>query len=285
MTAHLLFSRLCVSGLALAFALPAGAQRTRDRDRDRDRSPEASGQDWLERCQDNDRNWNSEHFCELREVRTALTKSLDVDGRQNGGVSVHGWDRAEIRVLAKIQTSAEEMADAKTLASRLTIDATDGRLRADGPSMGRRTSWSVSYEIWVPKQTNLTIATHNGGISVDGLDGRLDLGAMNGGITLRSVAGDVRGETTNGPLNVDLDGEQWRGAGLELRTTNGPVNLSIPQGYSARLETGTTNGGMRIDFPITIQGSIGRRISTQLGSGGPTVRAITTNGPVTISRR
>ena len=274
--------RFLAAGLALAAAVPAGAQRSRDRS---DRSPEERGQDWLERCQDNDRNGDYERFCELREVRVAVTKALDVDGRQNGGVTVHGWDRAEMRVLAKIQTSAEDAADAKALASRITIDATDGRLRAEGPSMGRRSSWSVSYEIWAPKQTNLNITTHNGGISVDDLDGRLDLGALNGGITLRSVAGDVRGETTNGPLTVDLDGERWRGTGLELRTTNGPVNLSIPQGYSARLETGTTNGGMRIDFPITIQGSIGRRISTQLGSGGPTVRAITTNGPVTISRR
>jgi DUF4097 and DUF4098 domain-containing protein YvlB len=283
MTARHHFLRVLVAGLGLAMAVPAGAQRSRDRDRQR--NPDATAEEWLERCQDNDRNWDSERFCEVREVRTALTKALDVDGRQNGGVTVHGWDRSEIRVLAKIQTSAEEIADAKAMASRITIETTDGRIRAEGPSTARRSSWSVSYEIWAPKQTNLTIATHNGGIAIDALEGRLDLGAMNGGIRLRSVAGDVRGETTNGPLDVDLDGDQWRGTGLELRTTNGPVNLSIPQGYSARLETGTTNGGMRIDFPITIQGSIGRRISTQLGSGGPTIRAITTNGPVTISRR
>ena len=41
-------------------------------------------------------------------------------------------------------------------------------------------------------------------------------------------------------------------------------------------------GGMRIDFPVTLQGSITKRLSVQLGSGGPTVRAVTTNGGVTV---
>jgi DUF4097 and DUF4098 domain-containing protein YvlB len=143
----------------------------------------------------------------------------------------------------------------------------------------------VSYEIWAPRQTDIHASTHNGGVSAEDLDARLELSAVNGGINLQRVSGDVRGETTNGPLNVTLDGDQWRGTGLDLRTTNGPVNLEIPEGYSARLETGTVNGGMRIDFPITLQGTIGRRISTQLGRGGAPIRAVTTNGPVEIRRR
>jgi hypothetical protein len=34
-----------------------------------------------------------------------------------------------------------------------------------------------------------------------------------------------------------------------------------------------------------VQGSIGRRLTTQLGNGGATIRAVTTNGGVTIHRR
>jgi DUF4097 and DUF4098 domain-containing protein YvlB len=143
----------------------------------------------------------------------------------------------------------------------------------------------VSYEVWAPRQTDLHLVTQNGGISVQDVEGRFDLNAVNGGIALTRVSGDVHGATTNGPLNVELDGDRWRGNGLDLRTTNGPVNLAIPEGYSARLETGTVNGGMRIDFPVTLQGNIGRRITTDLGDGGPPIRAVTTNGPVNIRRR
>mgnify|MGYP001049341491 CR=1 FL=1 len=66
-----------------------------------------------------------------------------------------------------------------------------------------------------------------------------------------------------------------------MRTTNGGVEVAIPTTYNARLETGTVNGGMDIGFPVTIQGKINRRLTTQLGSGGPLVRVTTTNGGVT----
>jgi hypothetical protein len=42
---------------------------------------------------------------------------------------------------------------------------------------------------------------------------------------------------------------------------------------------------MRIDFPITVQGLIGKRIQTRLGTGGPTVRVVTTNGGVRVKQQ
>jgi DUF4097 and DUF4098 domain-containing protein YvlB len=109
--------------------------------------------------------------------------------------------------------------------------------------------------------------------------------ATNGGIHLSDVGGSVRARTTNGGVTADLSGSTWQGQGLDLQTTNGGATVYVPRGYSAQLETGTTNGGMRVDFPITVRGSLNRRISTQLGSGGPVVRVITTNGGVHIAER
>jgi DUF4097 and DUF4098 domain-containing protein YvlB len=255
------------------------------------RDPSRISDDFLDRCREEEgrgRNRSNDdrvRFCDVREKRISAPRQLDVDGQQNGSVSVHGWDRSDVLIQAKIQTEAEEASDARDLANAITIDVDGGHVRAEGPSSGRRQSWSVSYDIWMPRQTNLHASTHNGGVSVEDVDARLELSAVNGGIHLRGVSGDVRGETSNGPLNVILDGDQWRGPGLDLRTTNGPVNLEIPDGYSAQLETGTVNGGMRIDFPVTLQGNIGRRITTQLGRGGASIRAVTTNGPVEIHRR
>jgi len=272
-----------VALLLVCSSLPALAQRA-----SRDRDPSRAADDWLDRCREGRSNSgrdDRERFCEVREKRIAAPRILDIDGNQNGSVSVHGWDRSEVYILAKVQTEAEDGGGARDVANRVTVEVDGGRLRADGPSMRRNQSWSVSYEVWTPRQTDIHVSTQNGGISVDNVDARLDLGAVNGGIALSRVSGDVRGETTNGPLNVELDGDRWRGTGLDLRTTNGPVNLDIPDGYSARLETGTVNGGMRIDFPVTLQGVIGRRISTQLGNGGALIRAITTNGPVEIRKR
>lgn len=272
---------LRATSLLLLLGTPAMAQRGA-------RDPQSVEDDFMDQCHDNQRRNNDDRvrFCEVRERRISAPRLLDVDGQQNGSVSVHGWSRSEALVVAKIQTEGEDPGEARDLASGINIETGGGHVRAEGPSTRRRQSWSVSYDVWVPQRTDLRVATHNGGVSVEDVDGRLEMTAVNGGIHLRGVSGDVRGETTNGPLNVELDGDQWRGPGLDLRTTNGPVNLDVPDGYSAQLETGTVNGGMRIDFPITLQGGmVGRRITTQLGRGGAPIRAVTTNGPVTIRRR
>jgi hypothetical protein len=240
---------------------------------------------WLDNCRERGRR-DYAVFCETRETTLPATRSLSVDGRQNGGAVVHGWDRNEIQVVALIQAQDESESDARELAKAVSILTSGGDVRADGPRRtGRRQSWSVDYEIWVPRRTDLRMSANNGGLSVDGLDSRIDLETTNGSLTLTDVDGDVRGSTTNGAVTVQLAGERWRGPGLDVRTTNGGVHLLFPSNYSARLETGTVNGGMDINFPITVQGNIGRRLTTQLGNGGATIRAVTTNGGVTIRRR
>ena len=232
-------------------------------------------------CDDN--GDDHERFCEVRDVRIkAPASALSVDGRDNGGVAFSGWSNSDVLVRALISASADSRAEAQDLAKQITIQTSGDRVYAEGPRSRRHAWWSVSYEVYVPKRTNLEAETHNGGVSAEGIEGRMNFHAENGGIHLTDVAGDVRAETTNGGVHADLTGTTWKGAGLDLETTNGGVELSIPRGYNAELETGTVNGGMNIDFPITVQGSIGRRINTKLGNGGPRVRATTTNGGVVI---
>jgi DUF4097 and DUF4098 domain-containing protein YvlB len=239
---------------------------------------------WLRSCE-NRKNYDDDRFCELRTFTLRPESKISVDGRDNGGVAFYGWDRNEVKVVARIEANAENDNRAEAIAKQIRISTGGGRIRAEGPSSERRTSWSVSYDVYVPRRSNLEAITQNGGVSAKDVEGDLDFHAMNGGIRVENVAGDVRGETTNGGISASLSGSSWRGKGLDLETTNGGVNLTIPREYNARLETGTTNGGMRIDFPVTVQGVIGRRIQTQLGAGGPPVRVMTTNGGVRITQR
>jgi putative adhesin len=245
-----------------------------------------SAQRWLSDCRDG--RWSGdrdrEHYCDVREQTIASRSLLRVDGRENGGIEIIGADRSDILVVSKLETRAESAAEAKEMADRIRIAIGDD-IRADGPSTRWRSSWSVSYEIYVPRKTNLDLNTNNGGISIENVDGRIEFEANNGGVTLTNLAGAVRGSTMNGGVEVDLTGDKWNGEGLDVRTTNGGVEMSIPSNYSAQLETGTVNGGMEIGFPITVQGRLNRRLTTQLGSGGPLVRVTTTNGGVVLRRR
>jgi len=222
---------------------------------------------------------------QLGALRVQPGHRLAVDGQQNGGIAVHAWDKADIQVVAMVQAQAETEAEAQAIARQVTITTTNGTVRATGPETEKRQSWSVSYEVWAPRATNLGLTAHNGGISVDGIEANMNLQTVNGGLDLRDVSGEVHGVTTNGGITANLSGDRWRGNGLDLRTSNGGVDLRIPTNYSATLETGTVNGDLDIRIPITVQGILSRQISTQLGAGGPIVRAVTTNGGVSIRPR
>ncbi len=233
-----------------------------------------------------DRDDDYYQHCEVRDS-TLPPGPLNVDAGQNGGVSVEAWDRNEIRVRAIVRGSARDEARAKSIAGQVQVQAGGGRVYASGPDLDRREWWSVSYRINVPRKNDLDLSATNGGITIVGVNGNLRFDTTNGGVRLQDVGGRVNGETRNGGLDVRLAGSQWDGEGLDVQTSNGGVTLSIPDGYNAELETRTVNGGLRIDFPITVQGELSSRrgITTTLGSGGPPIRARTTNGGVKINRR
>jgi DUF4097 and DUF4098 domain-containing protein YvlB len=236
-------------------------------------------------CRD---NWNGDRLanhCEIQEQTVPATGgTITVDAGRNGGVSVKGWDRNEVLVRARIQTAAPTQAEADDLAKQIKIETGGLRITAAGPDQRHDYNWSVSFEVFVPRRSDLSLESHNGGISIADVHGKIEFNATNGGVTLKRIGGNVHGGTTNGGLNVELSGDRWDGGELDVKTTNGGVTMSVPENYSAHLETGTVNGNISVDFPVTVQGRVTRELSVNLGSGGPTVRAMTTNGGVRLKR-
>jgi len=236
-------------------------------------------------CRD---NWYSDRLvghCEMREQTLAPNGGVvSIDGRQNGGVSVKGWDQNQILVRARVQTGAVSAAEAEELAKQVRIETGGARIFASGPENRNDAHWDVSYEVFVPRRSDLSLDTHNGGITISDVNGRIEFTALNGGVVLKRVGGNVHGGTTNGGLVVELAGDRWDGETLDVKTTNGGIVMSVPENYSAHLETGTVNGSLSIDFPVTVQGRITRELAVNLGSGGATLKAMTTNGGVRIRR-
>jgi hypothetical protein len=244
----------------------------------------AGANDW---CGNNSYSSDRETHSEVREFTVpAVGAPLTVDAAPNGGIKVAGEARGDIHVVACVSATGATVEEARALAQRVDVTATVDRIAAEGPrNLGRRENWHVSYRIAVPNRTSLSLTSSNGGIDISDVDGQIAFRTVNGGVKLTRLAGNVRGRTSNGGVNVDLDGTTWTGDGLDVETNNGGVNMSIPSNYSARLETGTVNGRMNIDFPVTVQGKIGRSIETQLGSGGALLRVRTSNGGVNIRQK
>ena len=232
----------------------------------------------------NQDNWYGDRLvgnCEIREQTLAPSGgTIAIDGGQNGGVSVKGWDQNQVLVRARVQTGAPTAAEAQALGQQIKIETSGAKIFASGPENRRNYNWSVSFEVFVPRRADLSVETQNGGVAIADVNGRIDFTALNGGVVLKRVGGAVRGSTTNGGLVVELSGDRWEGESLDVSTTNGGVIMSVPENYSAHLETGTTNGSVNVDFPVNVQGRLTKQVALDLGSGGATIKAMTTNGGV-----
>jgi DUF4097 and DUF4098 domain-containing protein YvlB len=238
------------------------------------------------RCQESYGSDRARH-CEIREQSVGAVGRLTIDPGSNGGVTVKGWLRGDVLVRAKVETQAETQGAAASMASQVLVDSSGGQVRASGPETrgNSHSSWSVSYEIFTPQMTDLTLTANNGGINISDVRGQLRFEAQNGGVNLKRVSGDVSGKTVNGGVNVELNGPMWDGRQLDVTTTNGGVTLAVPVNFSAHVQAETQNGGMQSDFPINVSGEVRpRRLDFNLGSGGALIHVATTNGGVRIKR-
>lgn len=237
-------------------------------------------------CEDNKNHWGQARACEMRRTTFALPGGhLSVE-TENGGIQVTGEDRSDVALEAKVQAWGPSESDAKDLLKEVAIETAGGNVRDHAPkrSFFGRQGYAVEYHLRVPRHLAADLHTVNGGVDLSRIDGAIRFATTNGGVSLSRVAGDVQGHTVNGGLDIALDGDTWHGEGLRAETMNGGVDMRIPSGYSAHLETATVNGGISVGFPITIQGEIKNHLSTDIGHGGPTVHVQTVNGGVSITR-
>ncbi|HYJ91774.1 MAG TPA: DUF4097 family beta strand repeat-containing protein [Pyrinomonadaceae bacterium] len=236
-------------------------------------------------CSENWSSDNKESFRELREMTMAAGGVLDVDAGKNGGIRVSGENRADVLVRACVQAWGTTVDAAKAAVSSVKV-TTAGGVRAEGPE---ESNYSVSFEILVPRSTDVRLKAHNGGISISNVEGNLEFDTVNGGVHLDNVGGEVKGRTTNGGVNVALSGNSWKGSGLDVQTSNGGVHISMPENYAANIETGTVNGGFSSDIAAlnVEKDDRGRArtktISASLNGGGAPIHITTTNGGVRIS--
>jgi hypothetical protein len=263
------FSRIVLIGATVALTIPCVAV--------------AQAQQAAAPCPEAPRSDKPSH-CEIRQLSVPATDMLRVDAAPNGGIAVHGWDRPEVQVKAKVVANADTVEQARALAGQVKV-LTDGGIHAEGPKARDGSGWSVSFDVMAPSHGAFDLRSVNGGVSVADVDGRVTFKTTNGGIALDNVNGDVRGSTTNGGVHVTLQGQGWVGVGLDVETLNGGVQLRVPDGYSAHLDAATQNGGLQVDFPVTVQGSVGKTLNSDLGNGGAPIRVRTTNGGVAVRRR
>ena len=236
-------------------------------------------------CENGGYDSDRARHCEMREQSLPAVGKLGVDAGKNGGASVKGWLRGDVLVRTRVEASADTQAAAESLASRVLIDGSGGQVRAMGPESTDNSGWNVSYEIFVPQSTDLTVTTYNGGIQISDVRGQIHFDVHNGGVQLKRVAGEVTGATVNGGIQVELAGAAWEGRQMDVSTTNGGVQVTLPAVYSAHVQAETHSGRIQSDFPVAVQGNVRpRQLDFNIGAGGPLIHVATENGGISLKR-
>lgn len=214
----------------------------------------------------------------------------------NGRITVKAWDQPRVKVVAlkEVQTSRDQLKDAMK-ALRVEMQPRNGGLSIvthypkEGQGFSSIFDWilddrvqaEVEYELMVPRTMNVEVTNTNGSIHVTEVAGKHDLDTTNGKIVVTRCAGSLEASTTNGSISAELR-QVAKGQPLRFETTNGRIEISVPQNLAVDLDAGTTNGSIDTDLPVATT-KIGRNsLRGTINGGGTPLRMRTTNGGIAI---
>ena len=202
---------------------------------------------------------------------------------RSGLVEVQGWDRAEIRVTATLESPA----------ARFTPTLTDDGLIIDVASdnRGRDDVGDVNFHIQVPYDAVVDVQTTRGDITVRNIRGQLVHAHVfsEGDIELTDIrATMVVAENVMG--NITFDAELLRGGSYELKSTQGDINMRIFPGSGFTLtatapRTRAINiGGFANMGNFDYQGD-NRRVTGHVGDGSARIVMTNLRGSINLSPR
>ncbi|HET7871399.1 MAG TPA: DUF4097 family beta strand repeat-containing protein [Terriglobales bacterium] len=142
----------------------------------------------------------------------------------------------------------------------LTAQAGSGNIRAEGIA-GAITARTGSGEIELNQVAAGDVTAHAG----------------SGNVKIRGVKGGLRADTGSG--DIDAEGEvlhDWRlGAG------SGNITLKVPSQASFNLDAHTGSGTLKVNHPVTMQGTMARNhIQGKVGNGGALLEVHTGSGNI-----
>jgi DUF4097 and DUF4098 domain-containing protein YvlB len=152
-----------------------------------------------------------------------------------------------------------------------------------------------------PVSGNISLSTGDGSVTADGLQGDILLHTGDGSIRATGLSGRLKADTGDGHMNVrgrfdvldlgtgdgGIEAAAEAGSQIEtawsLRSGDGSITLRLPEGLGAGLDAHTGDGGIRLERPVTVTGTIRENtVRGTLGPGGPPLRIRTGDGSIRL---
>lgn len=175
-------------------------------------------------------------------------------------------------------------AEVRGVGGSVAINSVEGVIVVDGGS-GNVSVNAVDGDI--------SVENANGNVSVNAVDGDVILGRIEGNLSVQAVDGmiemtsissnSVEASTVDGDITfegrIEDDGRYF------LSTHDGDLTITVQDGANARVSVATFSGELEADFPIRVEGDIGRkRFSFTLGSGSALLELSAFDGTISLVR-
>lgn len=157
----------------------------------------------------------------------------------------------------------------------LAVTAENGGLRIEKASRK-----NMPYTIRVPQKVAILYEQTNwgsGDVTVQNVEGDLEIRTKNGGISLLNVTGPVVANTTNGEVKI-VYSTLNQSKPTAISTISGAIDVTMPATTKANLKLSSINGEMYTDFDLGLNKKEGL---TRMG-GGHVINGATNGGGVDL---
>ena len=214
-------------------------------------------------------------------------KGADVhlEGEVEGPLSwLFCWSRVRVQALVPRDYSVSVVTHGGSIAveeigGRVGAQSSGGSIKLrgiDGPAEVRTSGGSIRV---ADVLGDVQARTSGGRISVERVDGDVDVRTSGGSIRIEGARGRANAKTSGGRISASFDGPP---AGV-LETSGGGITVRFPFDSAVNLDAMTSGGHVRIDHPITLQGSMSNRhVVGALNGGGELLRLRTSGGSIEV---
>jgi len=293
--------KLVLLGFFLAFCV--WAANANERNRTVTMNDDSASDD----CRDHLRVGSTDYRTNVRdeEIKTIPNQPLTITAEENGGIQVTTWDNSEISLKLCKQVAADDESQGRKVLAETHLEINGSKISIHAP---QEDDYSLGTVLLVkaPKNANLNLNVHNGGVSLTSFTGTAEAHAENGGISFRRSTGKLTAEAENGGISIkDCGGD------VSAKVENGGLSIALPEHWEGKgLEAHARNGGLVVAVPKTFNGGLevvasehtsivckndacnagertwdnGHKLF-RMGGANPQVRATTENGGIVIEER
>lgn len=236
--------------------------------------------------------WNAQ-------AQSDYSKSLDgvewVKIESKSSVSIQTHDKKEILIVLKNPKSTPEKAKGLRLLGDTGEDNTSVgfNVTTSGNNLiVKNVRKSGEAIIYLPKSQNISVTnTWSGKTSITGFSGEVEANSnLNGALVLSKLSGAVTAYSLNEGITITFD-EINQDSPIDIRTTNGEIDVTLPAKTSANLALSSWNGDVYSNFDVERNKKDGltsysdRDTRGSINGGGVSIILKSTNGTIYLRKK